>query len=59
MAKDMREALGLHADEEAFYDALVDRPGVLLSMGDATLKELASELTEKLRNCTTVDWQRV
>ena len=26
-------------------------------MGDATLKKLASELTEKLRNSTTVDWQ--
>ena len=26
-------------------------------MGDATLNKLASELTEKLRNSTTVDWQ--
>ena len=41
----------------AFYDALADRPEVLLSMGDTTLKKLASELTEKLRNSTTVDWQ--
>ena len=51
MAKDMQEAmkrheeLGLNPDEEAFYDALADRPEVLLSMGDATLKKLASELT--------------
>ena len=63
MAKDMQaamqrhEELGLNPDEEAFYDALADRPEVLLSMGDATLKKLASELTEKLRNSTTVDWQ--
>jgi type I restriction enzyme, R subunit len=63
MARDMQEAmkrheeLGLNPDEEAFYDALADRPEVLLSMGDATLKKLASELTEKLRNSTTVDWQ--
>ena len=63
MAKDMQEAmkrheeLGLNPDEEAFYDALADRPEVLLSMGDATLKKLASELTEKLRNSTTVDWE--
>jgi len=63
MAKEMQEAmhrheaLGLNPDEEAFYDALADRPEVLLSMGDATLKKLASELTEKLRNSTTVDWQ--
>ncbi|MCF7675641.1 MAG: HsdR family type I site-specific deoxyribonuclease, partial [Akkermansiaceae bacterium] len=63
MAKDMQAAmkrhqeLGLNRDEEAFYDALADRPEVLLSMGDAILKKLASELTEKLRNSTTVDWQ--
>jgi type I restriction enzyme R subunit len=63
MAKEMQAAmkrhqeLGLNPDEEAFYDALADRPEVLLNMGDATLKKLASELTEKLRNSTTVDWQ--
>ncbi len=33
------EELGLNPDEEAFYDALADRPEVLLSMGDATLKK--------------------
>lgn len=55
MAKDMQaamprhEQLDLNSDEGAFYDALADRPEVLLSMGDATLKKLASELTEKLR----------
>ncbi len=63
MAKDMQEtmkrheALGLNPDEEAFYDALADRLEVLLNMGDDTSKKLASELTEKLRNSTTVDWQ--
>jgi type I restriction enzyme R subunit len=56
MAKDMQEALGVNPDEEAFYDALADRPGVLLSMGDPTLKKLTCELTEKRRNCTPVDW---
>ena len=30
---------------------------VLESMGDETLKKLTSDLTEKLRNSTTVDWQ--
>ncbi len=44
-------------DEEAFYDALADRSEVLLSMGDVMLRKLASELTEKLCNNTTVDWQ--
>ena len=63
MAKDMQaamkrqEELGLNPDEEAFYDALAERPEVLLKMGDSTLKKLATELTEKLRASTTVDWQ--
>jgi type I restriction enzyme R subunit len=63
MAKDFNaaanrnEALGLAADEIAFYDALAERPEVLEQMGDVTLKKLALELTEKLRQSTTVDWQ--
>ena len=63
MAKDFQaatkrdEQLGLSADEIAFYDALADRPNVLLEMGDETLKKLATELTEKLRQSTSVDWQ--
>ena len=51
------EELGLNPDEVAFYDALAERPEVLKTMGDATLKQLATELTEQLRNSTTVDWQ--
>jgi len=63
MAKDFQaalkrhEALHLNQDEVAFYDALAERPEVLTQMGDATLKKLATELTEKLRASTTVDWQ--
>jgi len=63
MAKDFQaamkrdEELGLSVDEIAFYDALAKRPEVLKEMGDRTLKALAMELTEKLRNSTTVDWQ--
>jgi type I restriction enzyme R subunit len=63
MAKDFQqaikrhEALHLSPDEVAFYDALADRPEVLQQMGDATLKQLATELTEKLRQSTSVDWQ--
>ncbi len=51
------EALGLGPEEIAFYDALAERPEVLRQMGDVTLKQLATELTEQLRNSTTVDWQ--
>ncbi len=63
MAKDFQAALQRHEelhlnrDEIAFYDALAERPEVLKQMGDATLKQLATELTEKLRASTTVDWQ--
>jgi type I restriction enzyme R subunit len=63
MAGDFKEALsrneelGLSSDEIAFYDALAERPEVLKTMGDATLKQLATELTEQLRKSTTVDWQ--
>lgn len=63
MAGDLKDALsrneelGLTPDEVAFYDALAEKPEVLKAMGDATLKKLASELTEQLRRSTTVDWQ--
>lgn len=51
------EELGLSTYEVAFYDALSERPEVLREMGDKTLKALAVELTEQLRNSTSVDWQ--
>jgi type I restriction enzyme R subunit len=56
-AMEHNEALGLNFDEIAFYDALAEKPEVLKEMGDDTLKKLASELTEKLRQNTSVDWQ--
>jgi type I restriction enzyme R subunit len=56
-ALDRNEKLGLSPDEVAFYDALAEHPEILKTMGDATLKQLATELTEQLRNSTTVDWQ--
>jgi len=63
MAKDFQgalernEALGLSKEEIAFYDALAEKPEVLEKMGDEALRQLAVELTEKLRQSTTVDWQ--
>lgn len=63
MAKDFKaavlknESMGLSFDEIAFYDALAERPEVLNEMTDKTLKELAVELTAKLRQSTSVDWQ--
>ena len=63
MAKDFqaemeREAsLGLNPDEIAFYDALANNESAVRQLGDDTLKQIAREITEKLRKSTTVDWQ--
>ena len=63
MATDFKAALsrhdnlGLTTDEIAFYDALAERPEVLRALGDSTLKKLAQELTEQLRQSTSVDWK--
>ena len=64
MAKEFREAakrgenLGLNESELAFYDALADNESAVRELGDEVLKRIALELTEKLRNSTTVDWQK-
>ena len=63
MAKDFKEtlrrdeALGLNPDEVAFYDALANNESAVRELGDEILKKIAVEITEKLRNSTTVDWQ--
>lgn len=64
MAKDFRTAiekeneLGLNKDEVAFYFALSENESAVRELGDAILKKIAVEITEKLRNSTTVDWQK-
>ncbi|MDW8372814.1 MAG: DUF3387 domain-containing protein, partial [Planctomycetota bacterium] len=64
MAKEFREAakrgeqLGLNEAELAFYDALADNESAVRELGDAVLKQIALELTEKLRKSTSVDWQK-
>ncbi len=63
MAKDMKEArlrgdaLGLSAEELAFYDALAENDSALEAMGDEKLRVIAHELLEHLRANVTVDWQ--
>jgi type I restriction enzyme R subunit len=53
-----REAsLGLNGDEVAFYDALANNESAVRELGDAILKKIAVEITDKLRKSTTVDWQ--
>lgn len=62
MAKEMREAphrgqaLGLTADEMAFYDALVSHGGVKDVMDDKVLAAIAHDLAEAIRSSVTIDW---
>lgn len=64
MAKDMEadlaeaEKLGMNADEIAFYRALIQNEAAVRELGDNNLRELAKEITTKLRKSTTVDWQK-
>jgi type I restriction enzyme R subunit len=62
LARDIREAgrrgedLGLTEDEIAFYDALEVNDSAVKVLGDETLKEIARELVETVRNNVTIDW---
>jgi type I restriction enzyme R subunit len=62
MAKKFREAasrgesLGLSDDEVKFYDALAINESAVRELSDETLKKIAHELTESLRQNISVDW---
>ncbi len=62
MAKKFREAanrgdqLGLREDEVKFYDALANNESAVRELQDETLKKIAQELTQSLRENMTVDW---
>ena len=62
LAGDMRaadergEALGLSEDELAFYDALETNDSAVKVLGDETLRAIARELVETVRNNVTIDW---
>jgi type I restriction enzyme R subunit len=62
LAKMMREAnrrgeqLGLTEDELAFYDALEVNDSAVKILGDETLRTIARELMETIRNNVTIDW---
>jgi len=48
--------LGLNSDELAFYDALANNEESVHELGDETLKKIAHELAESLRNSTRMNW---
>ena len=62
LAREMREAnvrgeaLGLSDDELAFYDALEANDSAVQVLGDETLREIARELVETVRNNVRIDW---
>ena len=62
LAKDMRaanargEEFGLTEDELAFYDALETNDSAVKVLGDETLRGIARELVETVRNNVTIDW---
>jgi len=47
----------LFPDEVAFYDALANNESAVRELGDAILKKIAVEITDRLRKSSTVDWQ--
>ena len=62
LARELREAnargekLGLEEDELAFYDALETNDSAVQVLGDETLRTIARELVETVRNNVTIDW---
>ena len=62
LARALREAgargekFGLSDDELAFYDALETNDSAVQVLGDETLRDIARELVETVRNNVTIDW---
>ena len=62
IAKDLKETdneaekLGLTKDEVAFYNALEVNDSAVKILGDEQLKEIAREITDKVRSNATIDW---
>lgn len=62
LAKEMREAnvrgekLGLSEEELAFYDALETNDSAVKVLGDETLRTIARELVQAVRQSISIDW---
>ena len=55
-ASERGEALGLSEDELAFYDALETNDSAVQVLGDETLRDIARELVDTVRDNVTIDW---
>jgi len=53
---DRARQLGMTEDELAFYDALETNESAVAVLGDETLRGIAQELVQSIRNSVTVDW---
>ncbi len=62
LAEEMRksvergEKLKLSAEELAFYDALETNDSAVAILGDETLRTIAREVADKIRNNVSIDW---
>ncbi|GIV89165.1 MAG: DEAD/DEAH box helicase [Chloroflexus sp.] len=62
LARDMREAdrrgeaLGLTEEELAFYDALETNDSAVKVLGEPTLRRIAQELVQTVRENVSIDW---
>ncbi|MDI6694672.1 MAG: type I restriction endonuclease subunit R [Anaerolineales bacterium] len=62
LAREMRaanargEQLGLSEEELAFYDALETNDSAVAVLGDETLRTIARELVQAVRNNVSIDW---
>lgn len=54
--KQRGKELGLSPEEEAFYDALADNESAIEKLGDDVLKQIATELTDLVKQNTSIDW---
>lgn len=62
LAKSLRDVAqatsnsGLSVAEVAFYDAVTQNGAALTTMGDETLKKIAKELVDAVKESATIDW---
>ena len=54
--QDRGKKMALSDDEVAFYDALADNESAVQVLGDETLRTIARELVQTVRNNVTIDW---
>lgn len=56
--KNRGKQLNMGEDEIAFYDALGANDSAVKVLGDVTLRKIAQELTQMIRDSVTIDWTR-